>query len=140
MEGTRILLVVENDHLRKSLKDTLLMYDCHVLEAENGLIAMASVQHFKVQIIISQIEMSVMGGLQLLEHVRRSAELRNVPFIFLTTLPAKTGSVMMGSEGYLNLPYTIKSLITCVKTMLLRTNENSDSVRDSKHGIPNYTV
>jgi len=81
----KTILVVDDDPLYlELLKDLLDMQCYHTLTARNGLDALQILEQRTVDVIVSDIEMPIMDGIALHQKTLERAELKQIPFIFLT--------------------------------------------------------
>ncbi len=107
-----ILIVDDSAAIRKILQRVLLQTEVpigKVLEAGDGVEALAALKENKVGLILSDINMPNMDGLQLLSEVKASAEYRNVPVLMITTEGAQAKvleAVNLGAVGYVRKPFT----------------------------------
>jgi two-component system, chemotaxis family, chemotaxis protein CheY len=107
-----ILIVDDSAAIRKILQRVLLQTEVpigKVLEAGDGLEALATLKTHKVGLILSDINMPNMDGLQLLGELKASAELRAVPVLMITTEGGQAKvleAVNLGAVGYVRKPFT----------------------------------
>ncbi len=85
----------------------------NVTEAENGVEALAELKKEKYDLILSDLHMPNMDGLELLKAVRSDRNLKKIPFIIMT-LDGKKGAlieaVKAGLDDYLIKPVTANAL------------------------------
>ena len=107
-----ILIVDDSAAIRKILQRVLLQTDIpigKVLEAGDGVEALKALKDNKVGLILSDINMPNMDGLQLLSELKGNAELKNVPVMMITTEGAQAKvleAVNLGAVGYVRKPFT----------------------------------
>ena len=80
-----------------------------VLEAGDGLEALEQMKSQGVQLILSDINMPNMDGIQLLHELKSRAEYRDVPVIMITTEGGEAKvmeAVQLGAAGYVRKPFT----------------------------------
>ena len=80
-----------------------------VLEAADGVEALTALRGNRVGLILSDINMPNMDGLQLLSEVKSSAEYRHIPVLMVTTEGAQAKvleAVSLGAVGYVRKPFT----------------------------------
>lgn len=85
--------------------------DC--LEAGNGEEALATLRSSKVDVILTDINMPVMNGEQLLEKLSSSEQFKNIPALVISTDATKERILRMlslGAEGYMSKPFTPETL------------------------------
>lgn len=83
MKKTVLVIDDEPDYL-ELLRELLGQYPLAVLTAENGSEALKILKSGPVDAIISDIEMPVMNGIALHAQLQYSAELKSIPFVFLS--------------------------------------------------------
>jgi two-component system, chemotaxis family, chemotaxis protein CheY len=107
-----ILIVDDSAAIRKILHRVLLQTDVpigNVIEAGDGVEALAALQVNKVGLILSDINMPNMDGLQLLGELKGNANYKNVPVLMITTEGAQAKvleAVNLGAIGYVRKPFT----------------------------------
>jgi two-component system chemotaxis response regulator CheY len=93
----------------------------NVEEASDGAEALAKLQAGNFDLIISDWNMEPMTGLQLLQHVRADAKLKNTPFIMVTA-ESKTENVIVakqaGVSNYIVKPFNAETLRTKIQKVL----------------------
>ena len=107
-----ILIVDDSAAIRKILQRVLLQTDMpigRVLEAGDGVEALNTLKEHKVGLILSDINMPNMDGLQLLSELKANPELKSVPVVMITTEGAQAKvleAVSLGAVGYVRKPFT----------------------------------
>jgi two-component system chemotaxis response regulator CheY len=107
-----VLIVDDSAAIRKILQRVLTQADVplgKVHEANDGQEALTKLQTEPVGLILSDINMPNMDGIELLSRVRATDSLKGVPVIMITT-EASQNKVMqaleLGASGYLRKPFT----------------------------------
>src|SRR6202022_4013710 len=77
----RVLLADDNDDIREMCADYLATAGYEVLQAENGVEAIDAAIHRKPHLIVMDLEMPVMGGLEAIQRLRVDARTRAIPVI-----------------------------------------------------------
>ncbi|MDF2571547.1 MAG: CheA signal transduction histidine kinase [Sporomusa sp.] len=85
---TIVLLVEDTPFFLKLTKSYLESDGYQVLTAEDGRAALDILLQKKVDVVISDIEMPIMNGIELVRAIRANEELRHLPVIALTSLTA----------------------------------------------------
>lgn len=107
-----LLVVDDSAAIRKILQRVLRqtgMLIGNIYEAGDGQEALTVLQTNKVDLILSDINMPKMDGLQLLAELKASAEYRDIPVIMITTEggATKVGEAgRLGAAGYLRKPFS----------------------------------
>jgi two-component system, chemotaxis family, chemotaxis protein CheY len=107
-----VLVVDDSMAIRKILQRALRQTGMSIkaiYEAGDGHEALTQLGKEKVDLILSDINMPGMDGLQLLASVKASAQWRHIPVVMITTEggAANVGeAVRLGAAGYLRKPFT----------------------------------
>ena len=120
MSKGRILVVDDEEEIRKSVRLILTKAGYDVVEAENGEIAISRLlindNPFKVGLIICDIQMPKVNGMEAIAYFRQ--EFPSTPVIVLTAHPALAGAVHLFKQGiidYLEKPISPEKLIQAVE-------------------------
>lgn len=123
-----ILLVEDDESLQEGIRDLLEVnedgFNITVLTASDGLKALETMQAITPHLIISDIMMPRMDGLQFLETVRNNHAWVHIPFIFLTAKGKKEEireGRLSGAELYITKPFESQELVELVKAQLERS-------------------
>jgi len=117
------ILVVEDSVVqRRSVVRTLENAGYEVLQAENGLEAIASLEkHSEVQLVICDIEMPRMNGFEFLEHCRVDPRFSHIPIVMLTSRSGQKHleiALARGAKAYLTKPYSDFGLLEIVAELI----------------------
>lgn len=122
MAGERpaIMLVEDNkdilDFVHKELKEQY-----RVIKALNGQEALDLLQDNPVNLIISDIMMPVMNGIELCRKVKNDLQFSHIPFIMLTaknSLNAKIEGLEVGADAYIEKPFSFEHLNAQISNLL----------------------
>jgi len=119
-----IVLTVDDDIINLKLLKSLLMKNENikeVLEARNGSDAIGILKSRNdIDLILLDIIMPIMGGLEMLQVVRADYNLRQVPIIVLTTDETKKGEALeYGANAFIMKPIRNDDLIKKINTVIL---------------------
>lgn len=107
-----VLIAEDNDDLRFYLKDNLLQsYEIH--EASNGEEGLRITQKLAPDLIISDIMMPVMDGIEFCRRVKSDRTICHIPFILLTaksTEPQQLEGINTGADDYVTKPFNFQIL------------------------------
>lgn len=107
-----VLIVDDSAAIRKILQRVLHQAEVplgQVHEAGDGLEALEKLKTNKVGLILSDINMPNMDGIQLLSELKASEEWKHVPVIMVTTEGSQAKvmeAVNLGAAGYVRKPFT----------------------------------
>ncbi|HZY09955.1 MAG TPA: response regulator [Bacteroidota bacterium] len=102
-----------------------------IITAESGEAAIKTLQQKKPDIILSDVRMPVMNGFDLFEQVRRIPKLKDVPFIFMSSLDdydARKTAKELGADDYVEKPYDTEDVKHIVLDLLTRFKNKQASI------------
>jgi two-component system chemotaxis response regulator CheY len=112
MNTINTLIVDDSSVMRKIVERSLRQAGLglgQVLEAGNGAEALATVQNNKVDLILCDINMPVMDGLEFVKQLSGVDNAKGVPVVMITT-EGSEGHVVQalsaGARGYIRKPFT----------------------------------
>ena len=108
--GIKVLVVDDFSTMRKIFRNNLKgMRFNNIVEAENGRKALEELKKESVGLIISDWNMPVMTGIELLKAVRGDAGLKSIPFVMVTAEGQKDNvmeAAKAGVSNYVVKPFT----------------------------------
>jgi len=117
---TSVLVVDDEKPLRDFVRRNLEVRGYHVLSAANGLEALAIFERERIDLIILDLMMPHLDGLEV---TRRLREVSTVPIIVLSALDEENDKVRafdLGADDYLTKPFGVEELLGRVKAVLRR--------------------
>lgn len=105
--GTTLLIVDDNSDMRRYIR-SLLKQEYKLLEAENGKKAIEIIESEHVDLIISDLLMPEMDGLELSKRVKANLETSHIPFLILTAVCSEENEKIcysVGVDEYLCKPF-----------------------------------
>ncbi len=112
MNAIRVLIVDDSAVMRKivdrSLRQAGIVIQ-EVLEAGNGVEALAHMQKTRVNLILSDINMPTMDGLELVRQLQNVENAKGVPIVMITTEGGEAHVVQAlssGAQGYIRKPFS----------------------------------
>jgi two-component system chemotaxis response regulator CheY len=113
-KNIKILIVDDFATLRMSLKSVLEQLGYPEMdEAKDGQEAVGKLKEKDYDLIISDIDMPVMNGFELLDYVKKDDNLKNIPVIFITAEAERekiVESIKAGLDAYITKPFSISTL------------------------------
>jgi two-component system, chemotaxis family, chemotaxis protein CheY len=97
---------------------------CQVVEASSGFDAMRLLPRGPYDLIITDINMADINGLELVRFIRRSEHHRTTPLLIISTLRAETDverGLALGADEYLTKPFTPDQLRAVCARLLVAT-------------------
>ncbi|UII78731.1 hybrid sensor histidine kinase/response regulator transcription factor [Flagellimonas sp. CMM7] len=124
----KLLIAEDNQSLREYLKNSLSGY-YRVKTVENGKMALNLIDRFTPHIIISDVGMPVMNGLELTHNIKTKYETSHIPVILLTAYKEKDEIIKgleSGADEYITKPFDTTLLLAKIDSIL----ENRRLVRN----------
>jgi two-component system chemotaxis response regulator CheY len=112
MNALRILIVDDSSVMRKIIDRSLRQAGLEikeVFEASNGVEALARMQETRVDLILSDINMPTMDGLELVRQLQAVENAKGVPIVMITTEAGESHVVQAlscGARGYIRKPFS----------------------------------
>jgi two-component system chemotaxis response regulator CheY len=117
----RIITVEDSTSLREMISFTLSEAGYEVSQAEDGRDALDKLTGFKADLVITDLNMPKMNGIELTSALRGNPVYRFVPIIFLTTesqLQKKQAAKEAGATGWIVKPFKPDQLLQVVRKVL----------------------
>lgn len=134
-----VLLLVEDDsEIRFFLKEFLTAYYT-VFEAENGKAALAWLANNSCDLIISDIMMPEMSGLEFCEQVKQNPVTCHLPVILLTARSSqdqKNEGYEAGADAYIPKPFQLQHLLVRIKSLLDTRRRMKEAVQSNVFSLP----
>ena len=118
----KILVVDDSSVMRSTIKRVLNDNGYHVTTAADGSEALKEITNGSFNLIISDINMPKMNGLELVKKVRDNAKTKFVPIIMLTTessMEKINTARSLGANAYFVKPFSESALVDAVKRVCL---------------------
>jgi two-component system chemotaxis response regulator CheY len=116
-----ILVIDDSSSLRLAVRGALEAAGYAVLEAADGLEALARLDAGRVHLMICDVHMPNMDGLQFLRAVKQRADARFTPIIMLTTdgdESRKTEGQLAGARAWVIKPFQADALLRAVAKLI----------------------
>ena len=117
----RILVVEDNDLNRKLFCDVLKSQGYAVEPVADGHDALDKARAFTPDLVIMDIQLPNVSGLDLIEAAKRDAALRAIPVLAVTAYAGKGDEDRIreaGAEGYLAKPVSIGPFMAAVRALV----------------------
>ena len=120
-----ILLVEDNKEILDFISREIAV-DYMIRKASNGTEALEILKNGTIQLVISDIMMPVMDGLELCKKIKTNLEYSHIPIILLTaknSLHAKIEGLEMGADAYIEKPFDFEHLSAQISNLLMNRNK-----------------
>ncbi len=126
-----ILVVDDEKDLLDLIEYNLKKEGFNVLKAENGEEGIAVAKEGKPDLVLLDIMMPKMDGLEAVEIMRKDDDLKNIPIIFLTARSDEKTEVEglnKGGDDYITKPISTTKLISRIKAVMRRFDDTQEAV------------
>lgn len=117
----KIMIVDDCPTTRKLLGLYLRGRGFDLVFAENGLDALEKLSREKISLVLSDLNMPYMDGMELLRSIRSNPTLSHIPFLMVTTEAdeeEKKRALDSGADGYLVKPVTAEVILQNIRKIL----------------------
>jgi CheY-like chemotaxis protein len=143
MADRKTLLLVEDEtSILFSVQRILeLSGNYEVITAANGKSAIDKLAQIIPDLIISDIAMPEMDGIEFCKHVRKSESTRSIPFIFLTAKKERIlEGIQTGSDDYIVKPFKVDELLVKIKSIFQRIESRREEALVQKGTLNDYNL
>ena len=124
---SHILVVDDNPDLRSYVSGILRKQGYQVWTARNGAEGFQNAQNRRPHLIVTDLMMPIVSGLDLIRMIRRDDDLKGTPIVLLTAKAdedTRIEGAELGADAYLSKPFNDRELLAEVRNLLsLKENE-----------------
>ena len=113
------ILVVDDDaDFRTGLRIALEMKGYQVDEAAHGEEALVKLLEKPPLLVLLDLQMPVMNGREMLQRMRATTELKDVPVVIISGFGFEWEAELMGAQGYIGKPFEAQELEATIANLL----------------------
>ncbi len=119
--GKKIMTVDDSASVRQMIGFTLKNEGYEVMEAEDGIDALKKLSNAQVDMVLTDLNMPNMDGIELIKQLRTHQNYKFIPIIFITTesqQEKKQQGKQAGATGWIVKPFKPEQLIGVIKKLL----------------------
>jgi len=119
--GQKILVVEDNELNLRLFCDLLKAHGYEAEPVRDGREAVGRARDFAPDLVIMDIQMPYITGLELIEQMKADLELKGIPIMAVTAYAAKGDEERIreaGAEGYVSKPISVVKFVEAVGTLL----------------------
>lgn len=134
MTNYKILIVDDEEDLRELLKYNLKKEGYEVATASSGEECLAAIENSRFNLILLDLMMPGIGGLEACRAIRNKEELSSTPIIMVTAKGEESDIVTgleLGADDYITKPFSNRVLLARIKSLLRRSETDKNSDTDS---------
>ena len=117
----KVLIVEDNDLNMKLFNDLLVAHGYGTLQTKDGVEALALARQHHPDLILMDIQLPEVSGLQVTQWIKQDDELRKIPIIAVTAFAMKGDEQKIrdgGCEAYIAKPISVASFMSTVERFL----------------------
>jgi len=118
----KILIVDDSALIHQMYKMVLMRYKCTIVDAQNGRVGLEKlVQHPDIDLVLLDINMPVMNGLEFIKKVKELGTYEHIPIVISSTEGKEEDTkrgIELGASGYVTKPIQPSDLHAVVETLL----------------------
>lgn len=131
---SRILIVDDESDIRDIIRYNLAKEGYDVETAEDGVSGLKKVAEFKPDLVILDMMMPGMDGVEVCHNIRNDSKNNNIIVCFLSARSedySQVAGLESGADDYLSKPISPRVLVSKVKSLLRRKNERNQTIEES---------
>src|SRR5499425_3270243 len=117
----KVLIVEDNDLNMKLFNDLLVAHGYGTLQTKDGVEALALARQHRPDLILMDIQLPEVSGLQVTQWIKEDDDLRTIPIIAVTAFAMKGDEEKMrdgGCEAYIAKPISVTNFLQTVERFL----------------------
>lgn len=141
MADEKVLIVDDEEHIVELLQFNLVNAGYKVITANNGLDALKKVKENKPDLLLLDLMLPGMDGLDVCKEIKRDKETSKTSIIMLTAKSEELDKILgleLGADDYITKPFSIRELLARVKAVLIRSS--SDEISEEIYEIGRLKV
>lgn len=123
-----ILVVDDEEHILELIQYNLGKAGYHVYTAENGQDTLMLLKEHQMDLLVLDLMLPDVDGIDILKRVRASEKHAQVPIIMLTAKSEEIDRIVgleLGADDYMTKPFSVRELLARIKTVLRRTEQQT---------------
>jgi two-component system alkaline phosphatase synthesis response regulator PhoP len=120
----KILVVDDEEHIQELIKFNLEKSGYKVICAENGIDAIRLAKEQLPQLMLLDLMLPGMDGLDVCKEIRKDSSMSNMPIIMITAKGEEIDKIIgleLGADDYITKPFSVRELVARIKAILRRT-------------------
>ena len=121
MSGRLILHVEDNQYNRKIIRDLLSKHSYEIMEAHNGEAALDALTRRRPDLILMDVQLPKLSGLEVTRRVRADPSLAQIPIIAITSFALSgddRSAFEAGCNAYVAKPFRPRDLLEMIQSFL----------------------
>lgn len=128
-EAPRILVVDDEKVIREILNDFLTSEGYEIVTAENGKVALALLEDYEFDVVLTDLKMPVMDGIELIEHIYdQDLDIISVMMTGFGTVETAIKAMKVGAYDYILKPFKVDEVVKIVGHAIDRRRLEKENV------------
>ena len=139
----KILVVDDEEHIVELIKYNLESNGFIVRGVYNGSEVIKAINLEKFDLIILDIMLPEIDGIELCKLIKRDPNTADIPIIMLTAKSSEMDKVIgleLGADDYITKPFSIRELIARIKAVLRRSSDKKEYITSGKIQVDDITI
>ena len=136
IERPKLVLIVDDIEINRDALEVILEDDYNLLSAENGEEALDIMHRYadELSIVLLDLNMPVMNGYEVMEHMWADERLKHIPVIVLTAdKSAELQALQLGAADFITKPFDIPEVILTRVDRILELSEGKKLISSAEH-------
>lgn len=120
----KVLIIDDEEHIVELIRYNLQSAGYDAVEAYNGADGIRLAKEEKPVLILLDVMLPVMDGLEVCRNLRRDDATKSIPIIMLTAKSEEIDKILgleLGADDYITKPFSVRELLARIKAVLRRT-------------------
>ena len=136
IQRPQMVLVVDDQEIHRDVLEMILEDQYEVIMAENGQEALEQMyaHQDELSLVLLDLRMPVMNGLQVLERVRDDEQLKHIPIIVLTAdTESELQALQLGAADFITKPFNVHEIILARVGRIIELSEGRQLISSAEH-------
>jgi two-component system alkaline phosphatase synthesis response regulator PhoP len=120
----KILVVDDEEHIQELIKFNLEKNGYKVILSDNGIDAIKLAKEHLPQLMLLDLMLPGMDGLDVCKEIRKDSSMSNMPIIMITAKGEEIDKIIgleLGADDYITKPFSVRELVARIKAILRRS-------------------
>jgi two-component system alkaline phosphatase synthesis response regulator PhoP len=121
----KILVVDDEEHIQELIKFNLEKNGYKVILSDNGIDAIKLAKEHLPQLMLLDLMLPGMDGLDVCKEIRKDSSMSNMPIIMITAKGEEIDKIIgleLGADDYITKPFSVRELVARIKAILRRSS------------------
>ncbi|MCB2288222.1 response regulator transcription factor [Clostridium sp. CS001] len=126
MAEEKILVVDDEEHIQELIRFNLEKNGYKVICAANGVDAIKMAKEQLPQLMLLDLMLPGMDGLDVCKEIRKDSSMSNMPIIMITAKGEEIDKIIgleLGADDYITKPFSVRELVARIKAILRRSTQ-----------------